>query len=220
MPEYPPRLLPKSNYRFIPAESLGNNGLVLIRHIDSSQTLFYEGTNIIDPVCIHIQSGHLRDLSNNLLGVFHIEDAHLGIVKEYSNEFTAGWDGVSDCKAPEKHQFFIDNDRGYYFIPLDRILELSIPYSQDSTETYRFIARHTPTKCNFWHISIRVINNLEEEIGASNNIGERKRSVFGKQFVMPLSSKKSYNQTRLHTALYHQVPIQNQLQLKTNIACI
>lgn len=175
MSEYPARLLPKSNYRFIPTESLHNNGLVLIRHIESSQTLFYEGTNIIDPVCIHIQSDHLRDLSNNLLGVFRVEDTHLGIVKEYSNEFTANWDGVSDCIAPEKHQFFVDNDRGYYFIPLDKILGLSIPGSQDGTEIYRFIALHTPTKCNFWHISIRVINSQGEEIGTSNNIGEKKK---------------------------------------------
>lgn len=68
---YPEHIIPYPQYRFIEQnEMLSQRGLVLIRHVESDEVCRIDNSNILHPDSIKIQSDHLRDLSNNLLGVF------------------------------------------------------------------------------------------------------------------------------------------------------
>lgn len=141
-------------------------GLWLIRHIDSDKTEFLGNTRTLNPDCIKIQSDHLRDLSNNLLGVFRTVDIYYGIEKSVSKSYCSLWDGSEECVVPPYGHYFKDTNRGYYFIPVDilRQQNVNIINIPDNTkEEFHFKILHTPTKCNFWHISIRVydINDCE-----------------------------------------------------------
>lgn len=83
---YPEHLLPCSHYHIIEQNDfLSQSGLVLIRHIESDKVKRIGNTDLLHPDCIQIQSDHLRDLSNNLLGIFKKDDIFYGIVKEYVN---------------------------------------------------------------------------------------------------------------------------------------
>ncbi len=67
---------------------------------------------------------------------------------------------------PTEDDFFKDDERGYYFIPIDDLLKYQLPKVQN--QKCHFMIFHTPTKCNFWHISIRLLNNNYEEISTLN----------------------------------------------------
>lgn len=123
MSDYPERLLPHPNYNIVEDKALmSQQGLWLIRHIDSDKTEFIGNTRTLNPDCIKIQSDHLRDLSNNLLGIFCIEDIYFGIEKNVSNVYCNIWDGTTECVAPANEHYFKDDKRGYYFIPVDNLL--------------------------------------------------------------------------------------------------
>ena len=82
MSDDPDRLLPKPYYNIVEDGVLmSQRGLCLIRHVDSDKAIFIGNTNTLNPDCIQIQSDHMRDLSNNLLGIFQIEDVYYGIEK-------------------------------------------------------------------------------------------------------------------------------------------
>ena len=182
MSEYPKRLLPQSCYSLIAQESLlSQRDLWLIRHIDSGKVKFIEGTSTLDPDCITIQSDQLRDLSNNLLGIFLIKDSFWGIEKEYGPIYCNLWDGKENCDPPKEGEYFNDTKRGYYFIPVDLLLSSKIQRintESNTTEEFHFNILHTPTKCNFWHISVRVYNSKDEEISKLAINDKQKRKIW------------------------------------------
>lgn len=178
---YPERLIPDSNMRIIPRDKLtATQGLMLIRHNDSDKSMFLGDTKTLNPECIHIQSDHLRDLSNNLLGIFLTEDVYYGIKKEHSDTYLKDWDGKEKCKVPKEEHYFVDTKRGYYFIPVDELTAKPFPDSlfQENTEKYRFTVLHTPTRCNYWHISIRVIDSDGREISQLDMSKKQKSRIW------------------------------------------
>ncbi len=158
---YPEHLLPRANYTFIPHALESEKGLVLIRHIEHADVVYDERGNL-DPNSIHLQSDHLRDLSNNLLGVFKKEDIFYGIDKSHRERLCALWEEGTEGICPKGGEFFRDSRRGWYFIRIDTLLGCK-PLVIEG-ETYRFMVYHTPTQCNFWHISIRLINAMKQEV--------------------------------------------------------
>lgn len=168
MSDYPERLIPKSHYNVVrEAELMSQKGLWLIRHVDSDKTGFIGNTRVINPDCIKIQSDHLRDLSNNLLGIFEIDDVCFGIEKDVSDIYCCLWNGSDECVLPDDGHYFKDLNRGYYFIPVDSLLKDSIEIinvNDNTVDEYHFKILHTPTKCNFWHISIRVYDRCDNEV--------------------------------------------------------
>lgn len=179
MSDYPERLLPKSNYCIVDADVLmSQHGLWLIRRIDSDKVTFLGNTKTLNPDCIKIQSDHLRDLSNNLLGVFCIEDIFYGIEKPVNDLYCTIWDGIEECVIPSVGHYFRDDKRGFYFIPVDMLLKDEVPFKNlmdGKSESFHFKILHTPTKCNYWHISIRVYDPNNNEV-SSMNIGKGKRN--------------------------------------------
>jgi hypothetical protein len=162
---YPEHLLPQFNYKLI-SETDELCLCTLVRHT-SSKDLFLTGTETVDPDKLQIQSGHLKDLSTNLLGIFKIEDIYVEVL---NNTFYDLWNVGENTVTPLIHKdFCINNDRGFFFFNINEIIHLELPLIQNYTILFKVI--HTPTKCNFWHFSIRAYSkNIEiSEMPISEN---------------------------------------------------
>lgn len=104
---YPKHILPYSQYHFIEQNKLLTlSGLVLIRHIESDKVQWIDNSNVLHPDCIQIQSDHLRDLSNNLLGVFKVDDIFYGINKEYRHSYCELWEEDTMGLIPADNECF------------------------------------------------------------------------------------------------------------------
>lgn len=183
MSDYPEKLIPKPCYRIVDDESLmAVKGLWLVRHVEPGEKeMFVGNTQTLNPDCIEIVSNHLRDLSNNLLGVFEASDVCWGIAKPHIATYTRNWNGEELCGAPLPGHYFRDDRRGCYFIPVDPLLKERINVlnvSTGITETYRFKILHTPTVCNYWHVSIRVYNIQGAEVSGMPVGDKRKRRIW------------------------------------------
>jgi uncharacterized protein YxjI len=171
MQEYPTHLLPRSEYRIIEQDNLHSQpDMFLIRHIESDKLSYIDGTNILNPDCITIQSNHLHDLSCNLLGIFMEKDVCYGINKNIENTF---WIEGTNTDKPSPEEFFIDEKRGHYFVNIDLLLKTTFPTNEG--ETCHFTILHTPVKYNFWHVSIRVLDSDGIEIKNSKKGKQQKR---------------------------------------------
>lgn len=160
---YPRHILPCPQYHLIEQKDLlSQSGLVLIRHVESCDVQFIANSNILHPDCIKIQSDHLRDLSNNLLGIFKKEDVFYAIKREYRDVFCTLWEEHTNGLMPDNNKCIKDENRGFFFIPVDKLLNYDLPKVQE--QKCHFALFHTPTKCNFWHISLRLLNEEGIEI--------------------------------------------------------
>jgi hypothetical protein len=146
--------------------------MFLIRHIESDKINYIDGTNILNPDCITIQSNHLHDLSCNLLGIFKEKDVCYVINKDIENPLW--FEGTVD--APSQEEFTIDEKRGRYFINIDLLLTTTFPTNQGGTCS--FVIIHTPVKYNFWHISIRVLDCDGIEVNNSEKSDSQKRKIW------------------------------------------
>lgn len=161
---YPSHLLPQTNYKEI--EMCEELSKCTILRLVSSKDIFMEGTESIDPSKLQIQSGHLRDLSTNLLSIYKIEDI---IIQVTNKEYFDSWEIGSAVISPVHEQdFLLNKDKGYFFFNIKDILELEMPISlsdENFSATLKLV--HTPTKCNFWHFSIRAFKG-DTEISTLN----------------------------------------------------
>ena len=174
---YPKHILPQPQYHFIKQNDLlSQAGLVLIRHLDSNKVRWIENSNVLHPDCIQIQSDHLRDLSNNLLGIFTEDDIFYGITKEYVHIYCDLWKENTIGLIPTDKECFKDENRGFYFIPMDNLLKCDLP--EVGEQKCHFMIFHTPTKCNFWHISIRLLNSENQEISSLNLSDKKKKRIW------------------------------------------
>lgn len=182
---YPKRLIPNSQYRHIKqTDLLTQSGLVLIRHIESDKVQRIADSNLLHPDCIQIQSDHLRDLSNNLLGIFKKEDVFWGIKSECKGVFCALWEENVNGLIPRNDECFKDEGRGFFFIPIDKLLNCNLPEVQE--QKCHFMLFHTPTKCNFWHVSLRLLNSESIEISELNLSKGKKHKIWksAKDFLL------------------------------------
>ena len=174
---YPKHILPYPQYHFIEqSKLLTQSGLVLIRHIESDKVQWIDNSNVLHPDCIQIQSDHLRDLSNNLLGVFKVDDIFYGISKEYRHSYCELWKEDTMGLIPADNECFKDENRGFYFIPIDNLLKCDLP--EVGEQKCHFMIFHTPTKCNFWHISIRLLNSENKEISSLDLNDKKKKRIW------------------------------------------
>lgn len=184
MKPYPERLIPKSNYIIIPQnELMAQTGLCLIRHVESKDAVFLPGTKTINPANIEIVSGHLSDLSTNLLGIFDKTDIQFVIDKETGKKlkYYELWNGTDNCELPLQEHYSIDDGRGCFYILVDKLKTSSIPsinLNDKTTENFHFLILHTPTNCNYWHISIKVYDSSECEVAKMDISDKKKRRIW------------------------------------------
>jgi len=183
---YPEHLLPQSNYKII--SSTDELCLcTLVRHT-SSKDLYLLGTEMIDPDKLQIQSNHLKDLSTNILGIFELNDIYISVT---NSSFFELWSLGDITEAPLINKdFILNNERGYFLFSINDIKNLKLPLIQNYTIVFDVI--HTPTKCNFWHFSIRAFSdNIEiSELPVSN---KQKRMIWKslKDFLVAIAFTNS-----------------------------
>lgn len=175
---YPEHILPCPQYHLIEQKDLlSHPDLVLIRHIESDKVQWMDNNSkILHPDSIKIQSDHLRDLSNNLLGIFKVDDIFYGINKEYRSSYCELWEENTNGLMPTHKEYFKDNNRGYYFISIKTLVKYNLPEVEN--QKCHFMVFHTPTKCNFWHISIRILNDQNNEISTLNLTEKKKKKIW------------------------------------------
>ena len=175
---YPKHILPYPQYHFIEqSKLLTQSGLVLIRHIESDKVQWIDNSNVLHPDCIQIQSDHLRDLSNNLLGVFKVDDIFYGISKEYRHSYCELWKEDTMGLIQLTMSVLKMKIEVSISIPIDNLLKCDLP--EVGEQKCHFMIFHTPTKCNFWHISIRLLNSENKEISSLDLMIRRKKG-YGK----------------------------------------
>lgn len=180
---YPRRLLPQQNFNRIAwNESLRNCYLI---H-------FTETTDLIDPATSKLritlvvkQTDHLRDYSNNLLGVFLVDDIFWASQDcPRSEYFRAEWDGVSEIVPPDVPAEFTRNEtRGYFFLRISQCHEDVVQF-QDNTFVHPVcMLLHTPTNSNFWHFSLRWFFEGRDLESWTNGI-KRRMKTSAKAFIV------------------------------------
>ena len=201
---YPKHILPYPQYHFMEQEDLlSQSGLVLIRHIESDKVQWIDYSNVLHPDCIQIQSDHLRDLSNNLLGIFKVDDIYYGINKDCRHSYCALWEENTMGLMPADNECFKDDGRGFYFISIDKLIKCDLPEVEN--QQCHFMIFHTPTKCNFWHISIRLLNSSGQEISTLNLTDKKKRKIWksARDFLITdVISKEINSNYKIPNSLY------------------
>lgn len=176
--EYPKRLLPTSHHKILDLALVKDYNLWLVRHHDGDKKMEYiGGTNTLDPKSLDFPSERMRDLSNNLLGVFKKDDVGFCIKKPFREKFCADWDGITNCEVPNEEEFeFLERDR--YFLNPGKLDEYDEKFiiGGEKGEPFHFVMLHTPSKCNFWHVSIRLCDSQNitvSDLGISKNMRKK-----------------------------------------------
>ncbi len=175
---YPSHLLPREYYRIIRDENW-------IRYL----TVFTWTKDNKDPITgeIYLNSfchpkEKMDDYSSNLLGIFTPLDNYVAIKNgPNKNYFVAQWEEGEEVVAPQyPKDFEFDYNRGYFFLDVNEF-DGKIPanYKKDN-QTYRAWPKviHTPTRANFWHVSIRWVNEQNQEIRAPKNVKGWQRRLY------------------------------------------
>ncbi len=156
---YPSRLLPQPHFKKIAWDETLRK-CFLIHFTDSK--------DYIDPITqkLHIKmvvrrTDHLRDYSNNLLGVFIIDDIYWAVQESENKEYLiADWIEKSKVKTPiVPNEIEKNENRGYFFLPINNCHDKIVPYEDDDTIKPVCKLIHTPTNSNFWHFSLRWLCN-------------------------------------------------------------
>ena len=152
---YPKRLLPQPDFKkIVLSEDLRNNFLI---HYAETKDLIDPETKKLRQTLVVKRTDHLRDYSNNLLGVFLTDDIFWAIQEGDNKEYLIGEWSIGDAVIPPVVPLDCkkDTDRGYFFLSIKDCHEVVVPYSDDTKITPMCILLHTPTNANFWHFSLR-----------------------------------------------------------------
>ncbi|MBK6545764.1 MAG: hypothetical protein IPG12_10905 [Saprospiraceae bacterium] len=151
-PQYPKILLPNKNKCYFCCS------------IDDHSLIRYSppGVDLKDSVSGHLtdraigkpSSTHMPDLSTSLFSIYDTEHTKIEILKM---GLTSYCEPNHESELPiYKQDFLIDMNRGYWFVRINEITGKRIECTHNK-QTIEAICKieHTPTKCNFWHFSVR-----------------------------------------------------------------
>lgn len=152
---YPNRLLPKSHFKkIIWSEYLRSQYLV---HYTETSDNRDSTTGKLDIRHVVNRTDHLRDFSNNLLGVYLTDDIFWSL-QDCENRFyfVADWEIGSNVQIPSVPEEFNRNEkRGYFYLAIDDCHEQIIEFNDETGISTVCLLMHTPTNSNFWHFSLR-----------------------------------------------------------------
>lgn len=180
---YPIYLLPQQNYKKIEFCSELNEGFLI--HFTDTKDNKDPDTKNLKLSCVVKRTDHLRDYSNNLLGVFLTNDIYWGIENsENKGYFISEWNIGEKVKVP-----IVPNDvkkslaRGYFFLPIKNCHQAIVNYSDETNMKPICKVLHTPTNSNFWHFSLRWFYNDVDILNWTDK--ERKRILTAaKSFII------------------------------------
>jgi hypothetical protein len=153
---YPNRLLPQQDYKKICwFEDLRKYFLV---HTTETKENIDPQTGKLKISLVVRQTDHLKDYSNNLLGVFLIDDVYWIPNSNSANRlyYREAW-VEGDCVIPPvvPSDFDINVNKGYFFLKISDFHEVVINFEDNTFASPICRLLHTPTNSNFWHFSLR-----------------------------------------------------------------
>jgi len=166
---YPAQLLPNRHYKIIECDI---NHLHLVRHIELKGE-----DEIIDPDTGNVKlkyvadpTRHIADYSTNLLGIFELK--HIAIYLTADGKKLYNTYCLPDAEVKPliyNTDFQITNNRKYFTIKIADISNIPVPFVINGIEKKaKCLIEHTPMKWNFWHFSIRWINDNSEYLHDQN----------------------------------------------------
>lgn len=177
MVTYPSHLLPREYYRIISDKDWIRFLTVFTWTKDNRDSI----TGEIHPNSFCHPSKNMDDFSTNLLGVFVPQDNCVEIKGPDKNFFTAYWQENEKVPEPQHQKDFDFNyDRGYFFLDVyEFINEIEVAYKKGG-QNYPAWPKviHTPTRANFWHVSIRWVDSDNQEVRAPKNVPDWKRRLY------------------------------------------
>lgn len=198
---YPKRLLPQANFKKIAIQDTLRQQYLI--HHTETKDIIDPNTRKLKLELVVRQTDHLRDYSNNLLGVFLIEDIFLAIQKcENKKYLTSEWEIGTDVIPPiSPEEFKEEPERGYFFLCIGDCHEVLVPYQDSPNINPICILLHTPTNSNFWHFSLRWFSNGKEIINLTK--GEQRRILTAaKTFIIERAKFKEPFFEELDSTLY------------------
>ena len=142
--EYPKRILPRSDYSCIDSNSVVKNNIYLVRHT-ITKDISERGSNMVAAKYVCEPRVNMNNLSFNALGIFKEEYCYISIHKglEYTEEWSPGNKGL----CPKTSHFDILKDRGWFYVPFDKIHDKSVPKSDSIESDFRVTSCliHKPT---------------------------------------------------------------------------
>lgn len=160
--QYPDRLLPRPEYSYISVDDSTLDNYFLQRSTPDTDIINPESGKI-KASYISLQSGHLHDLSTNLIGNFLPDDRFFQITGVSKSFYTAElWnEDDREIQAPVfGTDFDYDNTKGAIYFKIARLKNFSIPYNIGEKDGFIALCKiiHTPVRANFWHFSLRWFN--------------------------------------------------------------
>ena len=154
---YPEQLLPQLIFKKISADL---SGYFICRKVFDKTILEKELPIVTEGLLGIEKASDCFDYSTNLPGVFAEEDNRIDLTGEKKGYFRSYWDEVSEVETPIFEQDFIINENaGWFFLQIDKINGLTIPFNRKAdnhpNEIATAVVLHTPTNSNFWHFSIK-----------------------------------------------------------------
>lgn len=174
--KYPQQLLPQKKYKIINCD-ISNS--ILIRHVDIKENdneLIDAETGNVKLQYIADPTRHIADYSTSLFGIFSETHLAIRLTKEGKLKY-------NDYCAPEtmispliyNQDYELVNNRKYITLNIGNIKDKKINYlSNNKTSTGTCVVTHTPMKWNYWHFSVRWINENSEYLN------EQPETLFGK----------------------------------------
>lgn len=172
---YPNRLLPQPSYGIITNASV--LGAYYLQRTTIDHQIIDPETKKIKPEYISLQTGHLHDLSTNLVGIFLPEDRFLQFKGDRKAYFTREpWLAGEPVDTPLYPEDFenIDTIGAIYFL-VNHIDGLEITYNIGEKDGFTAVCRilHIPVRSNFWHFSLRWFNQEGDILMQNGNWKKR-----------------------------------------------
>lgn len=199
---YPSRLLPQRCFKLIHwNESLRNSYLI---HYTDTKDFIDPNTGKLKISLVVRHTDHLRDYSNNLLGIFLIDDIYWGSAKEspMKRYYDAEWEVGKDVDAPSfPDQFIRYEERGYFFLKVSDCHYQTVLFNDNTMVSPTCKLLHTPTNANFWHFSLRWFIDGKELENWTDGF-KRRMKTSAKAFIVENAFFQEPNIEELDSSLY------------------
>lgn len=199
---YPQAILPRPEYRKI---SCNLSDYFLLRVTGNSDIWHFSTGKLTDEALYVAHEKQFLDYSTNLLGLFMFDFCVLRIDGENKDYFIEDWQEGESVKAPEENKdFIICQDNSGFCVNIGKISGKKAPFKRTDkcpeleAECY---VQHRPTRSNFWHFEILLLDEKREPI-SKKNMSAWKKDLIRRSLKIWL---KHY--AKKHTDIQHQIRV-------------
>ncbi|MBC7388708.1 MAG: hypothetical protein H7329_05830 [Opitutaceae bacterium] len=157
---YPNELLPRPAWKYIDCD-ISNYYLIRRTNSTDQSTYWDKETESLKTDAVCSPREQIQDLSCNLLGIYQYQHILLQITEAgRGKDFENYCDPHFNATAPVyEEDFLLNQNRGFWMIAIAKIQNMEVTYTRNNNLDDIFTAvgyvKHTPTKSNFWHFSLR-----------------------------------------------------------------